>query len=277
MAYNEILLGHSPDADDAFMFYALAREKISTGPYKFKHILADIQTLNERAMRSELDITAVSIHAYAYIKSHYLLMTSGASMGINYGPLVVAREPMTLEDLTDKKIAVPGIMTTAFLVLRLAAGDFNYEAFPFDKITGEVGSGSVDAGLIIHESQMNYSELGLYKVVDLGEWWYEQTRLPLPLGGNVVRRTLGPKVIEDLSKILRESIQYGFDHFDEALEYCLPFARKMGREHVEAFVRMYVNKWTLDCGKDGKEAIFELLSRAEHQRYIPPTLPVEFA
>jgi 1,4-dihydroxy-6-naphthoate synthase len=277
VAYNEILLGHSPDADDAFMFYALAKGKIPTGPYTFKHILADIQTLNERAIHSELDVTAVSIHAYAYIKSHYLLMTSGASMGLNYGPIVVSKEPMTLEDLTDKKIAIPGIMTTAFLVLRLAAGEFNYEAFPFDKITIEVESGNVDAGLIIHETQMNYSELGLHKVVDLGAWWYEQTHLPLPLGGNVIKRTLGPKVIDDVSKILHDSIQYGLDHFDEALEYCLPFARKMSREHVEAFVRMYVNKWTLDCGTDGRDAIFELLGRAEHQRLIPPTLPVEFA
>ncbi len=277
MAYNEILLGHSPDADDAFMFYALARDKISTGPYRFKHILADIQTLNERAMHNELDITAVSIHAYAYIKSHYLLMTSGASMGLNYGPILVARTPMTLEDLADKKIAVPGIMTTAFLVLRLAIGDFDYQAFPFDKITFEVGTGSVDAGLIIHETQMNYSELGLFKVADLGAWWFQETHLPLPLGGNVIKRTLGPKVIDDVSKILRDSIQYGFDHFEEALDYCLPFARKMSREHVEAFVRMYVNKWTIDCGTDGREAIFELLSRAEKQRLIPPTLPVEFA
>ncbi len=277
MSHNEILLGHSPDADDAFMFYALAQGKISTGPYTIKHILSDIQTLNERAMRSELDLTAVSIHAYAYVKSHYFLMTSGASMGLNYGPIIVSREPMTLDDLDDKTVAVPGTMTTAFLALRLAAGDVNYQVVPFDRIQLLVGTGSVDAGLIIHEGQMNYSELGLHKVADLGEWWYKETHLPLPLGGNAIKRALGPRVIEDLSKILRETIEYGLDHFDDALDYAMQFARKMSREHVEAFVRMYVNKWTVDCGPDGREAIHELLSRAEAQRLIPPILPVEFA
>ncbi|MFA5863257.1 MAG: MqnA/MqnD/SBP family protein [Phycisphaerae bacterium] len=276
MANKEILLGHSPDADDAFMFYALAREKISTGPYRIKHIMEDIQTLNERAIRNELDITAISIHAYAYVKSHYLLLTSGASMGLNYGPVVVSKTPMTIEDLSDKKIAIPGIMTTAFLVLRLAVGDFNYEAVPFDKILFQVGMGQADAGLIIHEGQMNYSELGFHKVVDLGEWWHEQTGLPLPLGGNAIKRSLGPNVIDDLAGIIRQSIQYGFDHFDEAVDYAMPFARKMSREHVEAFVRMYVNQWTLDCGQDGKQAIHELLARAETGRLIPHTLPVEF-
>jgi len=276
VAHNEILLGHSPDADDAFMFYAMARGKISTKPYEIRHLLMDIQSLNEKAMHNELDLTAISIHTYAYVKSHYFLMSSGASMGMNYGPIVIAREPMTVEDLAEKTIAIPGIMTTAFLALRLAVGDFNYEAQPFDRIPLLVSDGAADAGLIIHEGQMNYAEMGLYKVLDLGEWWHAETNLPLPLGGNAIKKSLGPKVIEDLCKILKDSIQYGLDHFDEALDYALPFARNMSREHVGKFVRMYVNELTVDCGPDGRKAIHELLSRAEAQRLIPPILPVEF-
>ncbi len=276
VANNQILLGHSPDADDAFMFYALARGKISSEPYEIKHILQDIQTLNERAMRSELDITAISIHAYAYVKSHYFLMTSGASMGIDYGPIVVAKTPMSIDDLPDKTIAIPGTMTTAFLLLRLVLGDFAYESVPFDRIMQEVASGVVDAGLIIHEGQINYTELGLHKVLDLGIWWHRETGLPLPLGGNALKRTLKPTVIADLSRILRESIQYGLDHFDEALDYAMQFARNMSREQVGDFVNMYVNQWTVDCGQDGRKAISELLGRAESRRLIPPTLPVDF-
>jgi len=274
---NKILLGHSPDADDAFMFYALARNKISSSPYEIRHVLADIQTLNERAIRSELDVTAISIHAYPYVKSHYLLMPCGASMGCDYGPLVVAREPMTLDDLADKTVAIPGTMTTAFLALRLAVDGFNYETVPFDKIPLYVAAGSADAGLIIHESQLSYAELGLCKVADLGSWWHDETGLPLPLGGNVIKRSLGPRAIADMVGILNRSIAYAFEHFDEAVDYAQTFARGITREQVEAFIRMYVNKYTLDCGHEGRQAIGELLGRAEARRLIPSTLPVEFA
>lgn len=276
MANNEILLGHSPDADDAFMFYALAKDKIPTRGYQIRHILQDIQTLNERAMRQELDITAISIHAYAYVKSNYLLMTCGASMGIDYGPIVVTRNPMTLEELSQKTIAVPGTMTTAFLALRLLVGDFDYVTVPFDQILDQVADGKVDAGLIIHEGQLSYPELGLKKIVDLGIWWRQETALPLPLGGNIIKRSLGKKVIADLSEILHQSIAYGLDHFDEAVDYAMTFSRDMSREQVGDFVNMYVNQWTLDYGPEGKQAIVELFSRAESKRLIPSALPVEF-
>jgi 1,4-dihydroxy-6-naphthoate synthase len=274
---NEILLGHSPDADDAFMFYALAAGKVSTRPYSITHILQDIQTLNERAMKSELDVTAVSFHAYAYIRSHYQLLTCGASMGKDYGPIVVAKEPMTINELSEKRIAIPGTMTTAFLLLRLAIGDFDYQAIPFDQIISHVEDDSVDAGLIIHEGQITYSEKGLYKIIDLGNWWNRETNLPLPLGGNAVKRSLGKVVISDLAKIVHESIDYGLDHFDDALDYAMKFSRDMPREQVSDFVNMYVNRWTLDCGEDGREAITTLFVKAEEMRYIPPALPVDFA
>jgi 1,4-dihydroxy-6-naphthoate synthase len=276
MANNEILLGHSPDADDAFMFYALANGKIPTRGYQIRHILQDIQTLNERAMRQELDITAISIHAYAYVKSNYCLMTCGASMGIDYGPIIVTRQPMTLEELSQKRIAIPGTMTTAFLVLRLLLGDFDYVSVPFDHILDQVSDGIVDAGLIIHEGQLSYPELGLHKIVDLGVWWRQETALPLPLGGNAIKRSLGKKTISDLSEILHESISYGLDHFDEAIDYAMSFSRHMSREQVGDFVNMYVNQWTLDYGPEGKQAIVELFSRAESKRLIPSALPVEF-
>jgi len=274
---KEIFLGHSPDADDAFMFYGLAREKIVTGPYKIIHILQDIQTLNERAVRGEFDITAVSIHAYSYIKRNYLLTPCGTSMGENYGPIVVSKYKMSIAELPDKTIAVPGTMTSAFLALRLAIGDFDYCEEPFDKILPQVKSGEADAGLIIHEGQITYDSLNLYNIVDLGRWWFSQTGLPLPLGGNAIKRSLGSTVISDLCKIVHESISYSLDHFDEALDYAMNFAHGIDREEVETFVRMYVNKWTIDIGEIGRKAIMTFLSMAEHRKMIPPTVPVDFA
>jgi 1,4-dihydroxy-6-naphthoate synthase len=276
MANNEILLGHSPDADDAFMFYALANGKVPTRGYQIRRILYDVQTLNERAMRQELDITAISIHAYAYVKSNYCMMTCGASMILDYGPVVVAREPMTLDELSQKKIAIPGTMTTAFLLLRMLLGDFDYITVPFDHILGQVVDGTVDAGILIHEDQLRYPDFKLHKIIDLGVWWRQETALPLPLIGIVIKRSLGKKTIMDLSEILRESISYGIDHFKEATDYAMTFARHMSREQVGDFINMYVNQWTLDYGEEGKKAIVELFSRAESRRLIPSALPVEF-
>jgi 1,4-dihydroxy-6-naphthoate synthase len=276
MANNEISLGLSPNADDAFMFYALARGKVSSGRYEIKPILRDLQTLNEWAMRRELDITALSIHAYPYVKSYYYLLTCGAGMGLAYGPIVVTREPMSLEELAEKNIAVPGTMTTAFLLLRLMLGDFNYECVPADKILDKVADGEVEAGLITHKGQLRYPGMGLHKVIDLGIWWHRETGLPLPLSGTVIKRSLPANTIDDLQKILCESIRYGMDHFDDALDYAMEFAGTMSREQVGDFVNMYINHWTLDCGQDGKKAIVELLGRAETRHLIPSTLPVEF-
>jgi 1,4-dihydroxy-6-naphthoate synthase len=224
----------------------------------------------------EIAVISSSIHAYAYVKSNYFLMTCGASMGIDYGPIVVTRNPMTLEELSQKKIAIPGTMTTAFLALRLLLGDFDYVTVPFDHILDQVSDGEVDAGLVIHEGQFSYPELGLQKVVDLGVWWRQETALPLPLVGNIIKRSLGKKVIADLSEILHESIAYGLDHFDEAVDYAMTFSRHMSREQVGDFVNMYVNQWALDYGPQGKQAIIELFSRAESKRLIPSALPVEF-
>ncbi len=273
---NEIILGYTPDADDAFMFYALSCDKISTRPYTIRHMRQDIQTLNERAIRQELDITAISIHTYCYIKHHYLLMRCGASMGEGYGPVVVANNPMPVGELRDKTIGIPGSMTTAFLALRLAIGEFNYEEIPFDKILSRVKNESVDAGLIIHEGQITYGEMEVCRIIDLGKWWSEQTGLLLPLGGNAIKKSLGQQRIRDLCRIISESIQYSLDHFADAMDYAMDFAGKLKREEAEKFVRMYVNKWTVDYGCDGKMAIEGLLRAAEQQKLIPPVLPVEF-
>jgi 1,4-dihydroxy-6-naphthoate synthase len=276
MANNEILLGLTPDADDAFIFYALASGKVSSGPYDIKFIKRDLLTLNELAIKKEPDITSVSFSAYPYVRSHYYLLTCGAVMGKAYGPVVVAREPMTMEELVEKQIAIPGTMTTAFLLLRLMLGDFNYESLPADQIIDRVADGEVDAGLIIHKGQLIYPEEGLHKIIDLGVWWFKETGLPLPLSAYIVKKSLQPAVIDDLAKILRESIQYGMDHFNDAIDYAMSVAHYMSREQISDFVNMYVNQWTLDCGEDGKKAIAELFSRAETRRLTPSTLPVEF-
>jgi 1,4-dihydroxy-6-naphthoate synthase len=272
-----IRVGHSPDPDDAFMFHALANDKIDTGDLKFVHELQDIETLNRRALRGELEVTAVSIHAYAHLLDKYALLPSGCSMGDKYGPMVVARRPMAVEDLKRVKIAVPGTMTTAFLTLRLLLpGGFEYEVVPFDQIIGAVASGKYDAGLIIHEGQLTFQNQGLHLVVDLGVWWQEKTGLPLPLGGNVVRRDLGPELMHRISELFKQSIRYALDHRQEALQYALRFARDMDVSLADQFVGMYVNDWTLDYGSRGREAVRRLLDEAHRAGFIPRPVAVEF-
>jgi 1,4-dihydroxy-6-naphthoate synthase len=276
MANKEILLGHSPDPDDAFMFYGLTSGKVPSGQYQIKHLLTDIETLNEYATNGKLDVTAISVHAYAYVRSHYAMMSCGASMGYGYGPIIVSQRPMDLEDLKTCTIAVPGTMTTAFLVARMVIGEFDYQVVPFDKVMYQVAGGSTDAGIVIHEGQLNYQDMGLYRVADLGEWWTKETGLPLPLGVNAVRRTLGPAVMKELTVLVHRSIEYGLENSEEALDFAQEYARGLDRSEVEAFVRMYVNKWTRSCGPEGREAINQLLYRAEKALLIPPTLPVDF-
>lgn len=264
-----LTLGHSPDPDDAFMFYAMAAHKIDCRGYQFEHILQDIQTLNERSMREELDISAISIHAFAYVADKYALLSCGASMGDNYGPMVVARTPLGLEQLSKVCIAVPGTMTTAFLALRLAIGEFCYKVVPFDQIIEKVAAGEFEAGLIIHEGQLTYAKSGLHKILDLGEWWHEEHGLPLPLGGNIVRRGLGPKAIQDVGEIMRESIRFGLEHRDEAVRHALRWARDMDQVLADRFVGMYVNDYTLDYGEDGRRSVDLLLSLAGERGLVP--------
>jgi 1,4-dihydroxy-6-naphthoate synthase len=258
-----IRLGHSPDPDDAFMFWAVAAKQIDTRGFDFEHVLRDIQTLNEWALDGKLETTAISLHAYPYVQGRYAVLPHGASMGSGYGPVVVAREELSCEQLRSLEIAVPGRMTTAFLVLRLFLGDFRFREAPFDQILKEVKSGRADAGLLIHEGQLTYGTEGLRKVVDLGEWWLLETGLPLPLGINVARRDLGPEVLHDLSEVLRESIQAGLDHRAEAMEYALGFGRGLDTELADRFVGMYVNEYTCDYGEEGRHAVAELLRRGE--------------
>jgi 1,4-dihydroxy-6-naphthoate synthase len=275
-----IHLGHSPDPDDAFMFYGLATGAMDSGPYEFKHILQDIQTLNERAMKSELEVTAISLHAYPYVSKNYALMACGCSMGDNYGPMIVSKKPYTLHDLQTNKelrIAIPGTMTTAFLAASIAIGKgFRNIVKPFDEILQYVEAGHADAGLIIHEGQLTYQNHGMVCCLDLGKWWMERTGLPLPLGGNVIRRDLGPKHVIDVTRILKKSIQFSLDHREEAVKYALRFGRDMNIELADKFVGMYVNKWTLDYGPRGREAVNRLLDEGTAIGMIPKCTPVEF-
>lgn len=275
---QQLLLGHSPDPDDAFMFFALARGRIPTGPWQFTHILQDIQTLNERATRGELHITAISIHAYPYVADRYALLACGSSMGDGYGPLVVTREPRPIDWLRGKRIAVPGEMTTAFLALNLLLGKgrFEHEVVMFDKILDHVAEGRADAGLIIHEGQLTYRNQALHNVVDLGVWWQQQTGLPLPLGGNAIRRDLGMPAMGDIAAILRQSIAYSLAHREEAVEHALQYARDMNRDLADRFVGMYVNDWTLDYGERGRQAVRELLGRARKAGLVPEVREIEF-
>ena len=274
----EIRIAHSPDSDDAFMFYALAKDKLPTGKYAFSHTLQDIETLNRKALKKEFEITAVSFHAYAYIADNYILLPSGASMGDRYGPMIVAREPVSAEDLRGRRIAVPGTMTTAYLVLKLFQPDFEAVVIPFDQIMGEVKKGSVDAGLLIHEGQLTYASEQLHKIVDFGEWWDSQTGgLPLPLGGNVIRRDLGKENISEISRLLKESIQYALDHREAALDYAMQFARDLDTATADRFVGMYVNERTLDYGADGRRAVQLLFDRAFEAGLIPHATTAEFA
>lgn len=277
IAPRTINVGHSPDPDDAFMFYALAHDKIDTGPLKFTHQLQDIETLNRRALKGELEVTAISIHAYAHLLDKYALLPSGCSMGDKYGPMVVAKQQFTLEQLKTKKIAVPGTMTTAYLALRLCLGcDFQFEVVPFDEILAVVESGKFEAGLIIHEGQLTFQNQGLKLIVDLGVWWQEKTGLPLPLGGNVVRRDLGEETIKLISKLLKQSIQYSLDHRDVALDYALQYGRDLDRKLADQFVGMYVNDWTLDYGDRGRAAVRKLLEEAAKAKIIPNAVDVQF-
>jgi 1,4-dihydroxy-6-naphthoate synthase len=277
MTKRLITVGHSPDPDDAFMFHALAHDKIDTGDLQFRHELQDIETLNRRALRGELDVTAVSLHAYAHLLDKYALLPSGCSMGDRYGPMVVARRPLRIDELRTARLAVPGTLTTAFLALRLLLPEgFTYEVMPFDKILNAVADGRFDAGLIIHEGQLTFQNQGLHLVVDLGVWWQDKTGLPLPLGGNVVRRDLGPTVIGQISRLLKESIRYALAHRDEALSYALQYARDMDRNLADRFVGMYVNDWTLDYGERGRAAVRRLLDEGHRAGMIPSPVQVEF-
>ena len=277
MEKRALTLGHSPDPDDAFMFYALAKELIPTHGYRFQHVLQDIQTLNDRARRGELDITAISIHAYAYVCEQYALLPSGASMGDGYGPLLVAKQSFNHAEIRRKRIAVPGTLTSAFLALQLwldrPAKEFDYVVVPFDQVFQTVHSGAADVGLIIHEGQLTYRNEGLEVCQDLGVWWGRETGgLPLPLGGNVIHKRIAPEERKVISDILTSSIRFSLDHRAEAVEHALQFARDMGRDLADKFVGMYVNHWTLDYGEKGRESIRQFLGRA-HQKGLIPRLP----
>jgi 1,4-dihydroxy-6-naphthoate synthase len=292
--HSEIFtLGHSPDPDDAFMFYAMAKNKIDLRGYRFEHRLEDIQTLNEQAQRGDLHISAISIHAYAYVADKYSLLPCGASMGDGYGPVVVRKRstlnperPISNKDSIDdsrareflngKRIAVPGKMTSAFLALQLFLGKFNFIVIPFDKIFDAVESGRADAGLIIHEGQLTYARSGFEKVADLGEWWKRKTGLPLPLGGNVVRKDIPPRVRRDISDIIRESIDYGLTHRDEAVAHSLAYARDMNSQLATKFIGMYVNEFTRDYGETGRAAIRKFLTDARDKGFLNVPIAVEF-
>ncbi len=271
-----IRVGHSPDPDDAFMFHALANDKIPTGDYQFTHELQDIETLNRRALKGELELTAVSLHGYAYLTDKYALCACGCSMGDDYGPMVVAKQPGALSDLRGKRIAIPGTMTTAFLALKLALPDFEPVVYPFDEILNVTAAGEVDAGLIIHEGQLTYQNQGLHLIVDLGKWWLKETGYPLPLGGNAIRRDLGPKAMLEVTALLKQSIQYALDHRAEALAHALQYGRDLDRSQADKFVGMYVNDWTIDFGERGREAVALLLRRAYEAKIIPNPVQLEF-
>src|SRR5688500_18470179 len=271
-----ITVAHSPDSDDAFMFYGLATNKIETGGLKYEHVLEDIQTLNEKARRGVYDVTAVSFHAYSYIAEDYVLLPHGASIGEGYGPIVVAREQHAVGELPRLKVAVPGTMTSAFLALRILSPEFEYVVVPFDQIIAAVQGGKADAGLLIHEGQLFYQRLGLHKVVDLGEWWKERHDLPLPMGGNVVRRDLGAETVARVSDYLRQSIQFSLDHRRDALEYAMQFARDMDPELADRFVGMWVNQLTLDYTDRGRRAVQLLLDEGFERGVIPRRVEAEF-
>lgn len=273
----DIRIAHSPDSDDAFMFYALAKDKLPTGKFRFSHTLQDIETLNRKALKGEYEITAISFHAYAYIADKYILLPSGASMGDRYGPMVVAKEAWSQEELRGKRIAIPGTMTTAYLTLKLFQTEFEPVVIPFDKIMEAVQRREADAGLLIHEGQLTYASYNLHKVIDLGEWWNRTTGLPLPLGGNVVRRDLGKEDIREISRLLKESIQYALEHREEALKHALQFARDLDPETADRFVGMYVNERTLDYGAEGRRAVQLLFDRAFEAKLTPRHILAEFA
>ena len=271
-----ITVAHSPDSDDAFMFYGLATNKVETEGLKFKHTLKDIQKLNEDARKGVYDVTAISFHAYAYVADKYALLPHGASIGDKYGPIVVSKELRDVDEIGKMKIAVPGELTSAYLALRIFNSDFKHVVVPFDKIIDAVQNGEVDAGLLIHEGQLFYHELGLHKMLDLGEWWYDKTGLPLPMGGNVIRRDLGRELMQQVSKHLHQSIVYSMENREDALSYAMQFARDMKPEVADRFVAMWVNDLTLDYGDRGREAVRRLLDEGHKAGIIPHEVHVDF-
>jgi 5,8-dihydroxy-2-naphthoate synthase len=273
---REIKLAHSPDSDDAFMFYALATHKLPTPGYKYTHTLSDIQSLNEAALTETYDVTAVSFAAYPSLRDKYVLLDCGASFGEGYGPVVVSTKSIKPNELKGRRIGVPGLKTTAYLTLKLFEPEFEPVVMPFDKIIDAVQKDLVEAGLLIHEGQLFFSQLGLHKIVDLGVWWQEQTGLPLPLGGNAVRRALGPAIGRQIAKTIRDSVSYGLEHREEALNYAMQFARDMDTELADKFVGMYVNKWTLGYGDRGKKAVKELIERGTAAGILPAPPTIEF-
>jgi 1,4-dihydroxy-6-naphthoate synthase len=274
---REITVAHSPDSDDAFMFYGLATNKVRVPGLRFTHTLCDIETLNRKAMEGVYDVTAISFHAYPYIQDHYALLPSGGSVGDGYGPMIVAPRAYSVSDIKHKRIAVPGTLTTAYLVLKLFAPGIETDVVPFDQIIPQVLEGKQEAGLIIHEGQLTYDKSGLHRIVDLGKWWQKVTGLPLPLGGNAIRRSLGPELMSSVASALRESIQYALDHREEALAYAMQFARDLDSQLADKFVGMYVNERTLDYGPDGREAVRRLLDMGHAAGIIPQESRVDFA
>jgi len=274
---REISIAHSPDSDDAFMFYGLATNKVRVNGHKFTHVLCDIETLNQRAINEAFfDVTAISFHVYPYIQDQYALMACGGSVGDGYGPMIVATRPYDLDEIRGVKIAVPGTLTTAYLALKLFAPEIETAVVPFDQIIPEVIAGNYAAGLIIHEGQLTYPRTGLSRVLDLGVWWREETGLPLPLGGNAIRRSLGDATMQTVTQALRDSIQYGLDHRDEALQYAMQFGRDLDHSLADKFVGMYVNERTLDYGDDGRTAIRRLLAMGHERGVIPHPVQVDF-
>ena len=271
-----IRFGHSPDPDDAFMFYAIAKNKIDLAGFKVIHVVEDIESLNQRALHSELEVTAVSVHAYAYLSGPYAILRSGASIVEKYGPIVVSAKPFSPKELRGKKIAIPGILTTANLALRLFEKGFSYVLVPFNKILDYVKDGNADAGLVIHEGQLTYREKGLHKVMDLGEWWWEKTSLPLPLGIDVIRKDLGSEKMKTFAQVFKNSIIYSLEHRKEALDYAMPYGRDLTRSDGDKFVGMYVNDYTRDLGQKGEEGIRELLVRGFAQKLLPRKIVPEF-
>ena len=276
MEAREICIGHSPDPDDAFMFYALTHGKIDTGGLTFKHVIADIETLNHKAVEGELEVTALSVHAYGYTMDKYALLPCGGSFGDGVGPIVVARKKMELGELADDRIAVPGTMTSAYLLLKLLLMNFKFEVVPFDKIMDAVLNGDVDAGLLIHEGQITYEKLGLHKICDLGQWWHEDMGLPVPLGVNGVRKDLGKQLMRHISELTRQSIEYALTHREEAVAYAMQYGRGMDASTTDRFVGMYVNQWTRDMGEKGRESITRLLTRGYHAALLPRPVHLEF-
>jgi 1,4-dihydroxy-6-naphthoate synthase len=273
---KDIHVAHSPDSDDAFMFYALATRKIDTGDLNYVHLLSDIETLNRKALEGEYEVSAVSFHAYAYMADQYALLSCGASMGRNYGPIVVSGKPIQAKSLVSKTVAIPGTLTTAFLTLRLFEPEIQFHVVPFDMILDQVLKGKYEAGLLIHEGQLTYREMGLHKVLDLGEWWLDSTGLPLPLGGNAIKRDLGPALMKRIAQDIRKSIQYGLDHREEAMAYAIQFSRGLDLQRADRFVGMYVNDLTLDYGTEGRQAVRRLLQEAYKKKIIPKRIALEF-